>query len=258
MRRFVRGEPPQRSTLDPDRLIAELRDQALERLREADDLWLILDGSDLRKPHAHAMEALQLVNPLKGAGMVPGSPTLTVLGLGGEGRRGMLDHRLSSARADDFVSVPSITRQVIATTGAALADWTQPVTLIMDRGFDDQAIVATAWRQGWHTVWRVLHRERLVRADAASQSLPLEQLAATTLAPIGRIDAEMLVQKTGQARAKRQPVTVQLRACPVLVPVHWQSFPGAAREQGEQPCWLVEASLVNTDLDPWWCSPIGQ
>lgn len=232
--------------------MAELRTIALDRLRDADDLWLILDGSDLRKPHARQMEALQRVAPLKGAGMVPGYPTLTLLGLGGDGRRGILDHRLYSAQAGDFVSVPASTRQVITTTGAALADWTQPITLIMDRGFDDQAILATAWQQGWQTVWRVQHRDRRVRAHPDGPTQSLETLARASLAPIGQLDAELLVQKIGQARPKRQPVTVALRSCPLLMPVRWRPTPGAPEERWEHPCWLVEASMHTTDLEPWW------
>lgn len=198
------------------------------------------------------MDALQLVEPLMGSGMVPGYPTLTLLGLGGDGRRGILDHRLSSAQADDVVSVPAITRQMLATTGEALADWAQPVTLIMDRGFDDQAILATAWRQGWQTVWRVQHRDRLVRAAPDGPIHPLETLAQQTLAPIGQLDAEMLVQKTGQTRPKRQPVTVELRACPVQMPVRWRAMPGAPEERWEQPCWLVDAAMRRTGQEPWW------
>ncbi|MGC4105492.1 MAG: transposase [Thermomicrobiales bacterium] len=184
--------------------------------------------------------------------MVPGYPTLTLLGLGGGGRRGILDHRLYSAQAGDFVSVPALTRQMIMTTGKALAAWAQPVTLIMDRGFDDQAILATAWRQGWQTVWRVQHRDRLVRAAPDGPTQPLAALAQQTLMPIGRIEAEMLVQKTGQVRPKRQPVTVALRSCPIQVPVRWRSAPGEPEELWEQRCWLVEAALLRTEQEPWW------
>ncbi|MGC4192285.1 MAG: transposase [Thermomicrobiales bacterium] len=51
----MRGETTTRSALDPAVLIAEVRVVALDRLREATDLWLILDGADLRKPHARQM-----------------------------------------------------------------------------------------------------------------------------------------------------------------------------------------------------------
>lgn len=248
----MRGESTQRSDLDPDTLLADLRDVGLARLRDAEDLWLILDGSDLRKPHAQQMEHLQSVKALQGRRLVPGYPTLTLLGLGGDGRRGILDHRLFSAKAEDFVSQPSLVRDVLTSTGEALAGWEQPVTLILDRGFDDQAILATAWAQGWHLVWRVAHRDRTVRAAPAGPLLPLATLGARDLAPIGSLEAEMLVQKPGQARPKRQPVTVRLRSCPVQMPVRYIPEPGEPEEQWEQACWLVETTLVGTDQEPWW------
>lgn len=248
----MRGETTQRSALDPGTLIADLREVGRARLREAEQLWLILDGSDLRKPHAREMEALQPVLPLQGKRTVPGYPTLTLLGLGGEGRRGILDHVLYSAKADDFVSVPSIVREMLTTTGTALAGWNQPVTLILDRGFDDQALLATGWRQGWHLVWRVKHRERKVRGTPGGPLLPLALLAEQRLTGMGSLEAEMLVQKRGQPRPKRQPVTVRLRRCPVLMPIQYIPEPGEPQESWEQACWLVEATLVGTDQAPWW------
>lgn len=248
----MRGETTGRSDLDPDTLLADLRDVGLARLRDVDDLWLILDGSDLRKPHAQAMEALQSVRALRGRTLVPGYPTLTMLGLGGDGRRGILDHRLYSSQAEDFVSQPSLVREMLTTTGAALAGRTHPVTLILDRGFDDQAILATGWEQGWHLVWRVKHRERKVRAAPDGPLLPLALLGARDLSSIGSLEAEMLVQKTSQARPKRQPVTVRLRACPVQLPIAYIPEPGEPEERWDQACWLVETRLVGTDQEPWW------
>lgn len=248
----MRGETTQRSLLDPETLIADLRHVVLARLRDADHLWLILDGSDLRKPHDQQMEALQPVLPLAGKRTVPGYPTLTMLGLGGEGRRGFLDHRLFSARADDVVSMPSLVRHMSGTVGEVLTDWDQPVTLILDRGFDDQAVLATGWHQGWHLVWRVKHRVRKVRAEPGGPRLPLNLLGSQTLTPRGHLVAEMLVQKRSQPRPKRQPVTVHLRSCPVQVPITFVPEPGDPEEQWEQACWLVEATLAGTDQAPWW------
>ena len=251
MRRFVRGETTQRSTLDPDAIIAALREIGQARLRDAEHLWLVLDGSDLRKPHAQEMECLQPVLPLAGKRTVPGYPTLTLLGIGRHGVRGLLDHRLYSSQAEDFVSVPSLTRQVIRTVGAALADWPMPITLIMDRGFDDQAILETAWAERWHLVWRVKHTDRKVRSGADQPERRLDDLAAQTLRPVGTLTAELLVRKVGQARPKRQPVTVRLRACPVLLPTTYMPEPGEPEERRDRPCWLVEVALDRVATPPW-------
>lgn len=137
-----------------------------------------------------------------------------MLGLGGEGRRGILYHRLYSSQAEDFVSAPNETRQAIRTVGAA------PVTAIMDRGFDDQAIWEAVWAEGWHLVCRAMHTERLV-------------------------------QKRGQARPKRQPVTVRLKTGPVIVSTTYLPEPGEPEEQRERACWLLEVGLDNVATPPW-------
>ena len=245
---MLTGETTQRSNLAPEAIFAALREIGLARLQDTDHLWLILDGSDLRKPHAQCMEALQAVRPLAGGGLVPGYPTLTVLGLGGAGRRGVLYHRLYSSRADDFVSAPSETRQAIRTVGAAVADWTMPVTAIMDRGFDDQAIWEAAWAEGWHLVCRVMHTARLVRRTPDG---PRQALAAVPRRAIGTLQAEMLVQKRGQSRPKRQPVTVRLKTAPVIVPTTYLPEPGEPEERRDRACWLLEVALVNVETAPW-------
>jgi len=248
---MLTGETNPRSDLQPDTIFAALREIGLSRLRETDHLWLVLDGSDLRKPHAQCMASLQRVRPLAGGGLVPGYPTLTILGIGGNGTRGLLYHRLYSSQAEDFVSAPSETRRAIRTVGDALSDWTAPVTTIMDRGFDDQAIWEAVWAEGWHLVCRVMHTNRQVRAHPGG---PLESLdtAARHLRAMGALRAEMLVQKVGQARPKRQPVTVRLRTCPVLIPTTYLPEPGEPPEHRERACWLVEVALDQVAAPPWW------
>lgn len=245
---MLTGETTQRSEVEPDAIFAALRELGLAQLRDTAHLWLVLDGSDLRKPHAQCMEALQRVRPLAGGGLVPGYPTLTVLGLGGAGRRGILYHRLYSSQADDFVSAPSETRQAIRTVGAALAAWKVPVTAIMDRGFDDQAIWEAVWAEGWHVVCRVMHPNRLVRRAPEAAPQPLETLPRRHR---GSLQAEMLVRKHGQSRPKRQPVTVRLKTCPVIVPTTYLPEPGEPEEQRARACWLLEVALDKVDTPPW-------
>jgi hypothetical protein len=94
--RLATGESTKRSQVDAEHLTAQLREVAVEQLAQApeDELWLIADGSDLRKPYAEAMPALMQVRDLEGQ-LVPGYRTLNVLGLT-PGRRGILYHRLES------------------------------------------------------------------------------------------------------------------------------------------------------------------
>ena len=80
--------------VDAEHLTEQLREVAVEQLAQApeDELWLIADSSDLRKPYAQEMPALMQVRDLEGH-LVPGYRTLNVLGVT-PGRRGILYHRL--------------------------------------------------------------------------------------------------------------------------------------------------------------------
>jgi hypothetical protein len=119
-----------------------LQAEGVAQLRAERRLWVIVDGSDLRKPHAAEMAYLQRVKRLHGEGTVPGYPTLNVIGLGQE-RRGLLYHHLYSSGAPDFVSAPAEVRTAIRSVGAALAEPVAAgtdVTAIIDSGLDDQAL----------------------------------------------------------------------------------------------------------------------
>ncbi len=80
--RLATGESTKRSQVDAEHLTEQLREVAVEQLAQApeDELWLIADGSDLRKPYAEAMPALMQVRDLEGK-LVPGYRTLNVLGV---------------------------------------------------------------------------------------------------------------------------------------------------------------------------------
>lgn len=149
--RMVTGASTMRSQLDAPHLTAQLRERAVEHLREEalrrGELWLILDGSELRKPYAREMEHLQKVRALDG-GLVNGYRTLTVLGVTPQ-RRGVLYQHLFSSRAPDFVSEPKETQGALTTVSAALAPLKPKVaaTWIMDSGFDDVAVWRTVWEQ---------------------------------------------------------------------------------------------------------------
>ena len=81
VRRFVNGTTVRRSPdLDPDHLLARLRAHTLAQLQAAapSAVWLVLDGSEARKPYARKLPYLQKVPALDGA-YVPGYPTLTVI-----------------------------------------------------------------------------------------------------------------------------------------------------------------------------------
>ncbi|GIV96152.1 MAG: hypothetical protein KatS3mg057_0809 [Herpetosiphonaceae bacterium] len=68
---MVKGASTKRSDLSAETLIADLRAQAIDHLAKTlkNALWLIGDGSALRKPSARALPALMNVRALEGAGV---------------------------------------------------------------------------------------------------------------------------------------------------------------------------------------------
>jgi hypothetical protein len=63
-----------------------LTEEGATKLAWEDEVLLVLDESDLRKPYASSMEHLDTVRSLDGE-LVPGFRTLNVLGIGASGRR---------------------------------------------------------------------------------------------------------------------------------------------------------------------------
>lgn len=247
---MLHGETTTRSSLDPDAILRRLQARGVEQLRAEPAIWVLLDGSDLRKPYAQAMEHLQRVKRLSGVGTVPGYRTLNALGVGRQ-RRGLLYHRLFSSTAPGFTSESDEIQQALASIGAALAPLGADITYIMDAGFDDIAVAGAIWQQGHHAVWRVQHADRLVR-PALDQ--PLCHLAdlARRLHPVAEVATELVVQRRGQPRPKLQRVTAHIASVPLVV--DWQA---AVRTQPDgawhtQSLWLVEVRLADVDQAPWW------
>jgi hypothetical protein len=253
---MVRGQTTKRSPdLDADHLTAQLRAHALAHLAEqkSDELWLIADGSDLRKPYAKAMPNLMKVRALAG-GLVNGYQTLTVLGVT-EQRRGILYHRLFSSKEDGFVSEPAEVQQAIGTVSQAIeplkAD--SVATWILDSGFDDVAVWRTIWEQDEHVVVRLYHLDRLIAFPDQRGGWQRGSIAQAlgTLPLLARAQTMLEVRKIGQRRAKRQSVTAEIRAGAIQV-----TYDTNVRRAGDgvtvtKMVWLVEVRLLDTNLDPW-------
>jgi hypothetical protein len=250
------GETTKRSpSLDASHLTAQLRETAVAYLSEtsSDELWLIADGSDLRKPYAKEMPALMKVRALDKA-LIPGYRTLTVVGLTPQ-HRGVLYHRLFSSTAPKFVSEPHEVQTALTTVSQAITRLKarMPVTWLLDSGFDDVAVWRTIWEQQEHLVCRIAHPERLVELPDGQggwqQGTLAEARKAMTL--LARAQTLLVVQKRGQPRAKRQSVTVEICACPIRL-----TYASNVRRKGEgelltRQVWLVEIRLLDTKLEPW-------
>ncbi len=216
IRRMIHGETTRHSpALDADHLLARLRERGVEQLRDERAIWVILDGSDLRKPHAGEMGSLQRVKRLAGGETIPGYRTMNAIGVGVERRR-LLYHHLFSSTADDFVSESVETQAALVAVGEALAPLDAEVTYILDAGFDDIAVWDSVWVQGAHVVCRVRDRTRLVHPTAATPPGHLHD-CAPGLRPLAQVESELVVRKTGQPRETLQPVTAVVAAVPLVL-----------------------------------------
>jgi hypothetical protein len=135
------------------------------------------------------------------------------------GRRGILYHRLFSSQAPGFVSEPAEVQEALETVSQSLTPFkdSKTVTWITDRGFDDVAVWRTIWQQHEHVVSRIYHKERLV-------TLPDQQgnwrqgsvgQAQEQVRPLARVETTLEVQRGQQRHPKRQPVQVDIAACPL-------------------------------------------
>jgi hypothetical protein len=254
--RLATGESTKRSPqLNADHLTAKLRERAVAQLREvpADELWLIADGSDLRKPHARAMPHLMRVKDLDGS-LVNGYRTLNVIGLTPK-RRGILYHRLFSSKAPGFVSEPHEVQQALTTVSQAIAPLkaAMPVTWILDREFDDVAVWRTIWEQEEHVVCRVKHTDRVIDYQDRQGGWQAGDVAAARrqLRYLGKAETVMVVQRGRQKRPKEQRVPVELWGCPVRLTYDANVRRPGVPTETVQRLWLVEVRLLDTTLEPW-------
>lgn len=253
--RMATGESTKRSQIDAASVTCALRERGVAYLSEADtdEVWLIADGSDLRKPYAREMPDLMLVRDLDGQ-LVPGYRTLNVLGIT-PSRRGVLYHRLFSSEEEDFLSESLEVQQALQTVSAALARLKRRmvVSWIMDSGFDDVAVWRTVWEQEEHLVCRVKHKERLVAyQDDTGQWVKgdIEQ-ARKHLKLLATAQTEMVVCRGRQKRAKRQRIQAKVKACPIQLTYETNVRREGPGETVHKNLWLVEVRLPGTSLKPW-------
>lgn len=253
--RLAKGESTKRSQLDADHLTEQLRAYGLAELAESetDELWLMGDGSDLRKPYAQMLPNLMQVKDLDGK-LVPGYRTLNVLGVTPQ-RRGVLYHRLFSSNEAEFISEPIEAQRAIQTVQQAIQAQQRwgSVTWVLDRGFDDVAVWRTIWELKQHVVCRVKHTERLIDYQLPDGRWRSGDVAGArgALQPYLQAQTEMVVVLGRQTRPKAQRVTAEIQACPLRL-----SYDANVRREGDklpshQDLWLVEVQLLRTRLEPW-------
>lgn len=147
------------------------------RMAGSDEVLVILDESDLRKPHSEHLEHLDRVRSLQGT-PVRGFHTLCALGIAPNGTRAVLYQTSFSTLAPGFRSKNSEYRAAVLAVKDALAQ--QGVTRlvwVLDRGFDSIDLLRFLHKQGQLFLVRAAHLDRKVQADIGLPALPLaEQL----------------------------------------------------------------------------------
>jgi len=240
------GESTLRSQLDAEHLTQVVRQEGAAQLAGASELTLILDGMELRRAGADAQEDLMQVRDLDGR-LVNGYRSFNVLGMGADGERGLLYHRLFSSEEDGFRSENTEWRRALAETEACLERFGGDKTWVMDRGFDNDDVWWWIWEQSAsHIVWRAKHMGRVVLWRTPEAQWEERYLEATFdhLQLMATVETTLTVRLRGQKRAKRQFVLVDIAAVPIQV-----YAPGdKTRTKG---IWCVQVAVRNARQDPW-------
>ena len=253
--RLAKGESTKRSDLDAAHLVEALCERGVAHLTESetDELWLIADPSDLRKPYASEMPDLMQVKDLDGK-LVPGYRTLNVLGVT-PGRRGILYHRLFSSVEEDFVSEPMEVQRGLETVSQAVGPLKEQMAMswIVDRGFDDVAVWRTIWEQEEHVVCRIHHRERLIEYQDQNGNWQEGDVEAAQrhLRPMASARTEMMVRRGRQTKPKRQKVTAEIRSCPLRLTYDTHVRREGEGEEVQKVIWLVEVEILRASWKPW-------
>lgn len=255
--RLARGESTKRSAINAETLMAVLRERGTEYLGETDaeELWLIADGSELRKPYAREMPCLMEVLDLKKKKKLPGYRTMNVIGVV-PSRRSILYHRLFSSKEEGFLSESMEVQWALQTVSQALQEVKRrmSVTWILDTGFDDVAVWRTIWEQKEHVVCRLKHKERLIeyRGQDGGWIEGDVQGALQELQPICNAWTVMVARRGRQRKAKKQPVPLQISACPVRLTYQTNVRREGPGQKVQKELWLVEVRLSAKNLKPWF------
>jgi hypothetical protein len=251
IRDMLHGESTKNSPdLDEQHVVSRLVQRGVEMLSADDDIWVAMDTSDLRKPHATKMPDLMTVRNLDGSA-VPGYRIITALGLG-KTARGLLYHHLFTSKAATFVSEPQETFTAVQSVAQALAATPAVVTFLMDRGFDNIALWHRIWQQKQHLLCRVRDLGRLVFrpvANGAYERTTIEQVLLH-LRSLASVQAKMEVRMSGQPRRYRQDVTARISSA--TIQLRYDHVVDKKKQAFCKDVWIVHVQLAGTVHEPWW------
>jgi hypothetical protein len=109
------------------------------------------------------------------------------------------------------------------------------------------------WEQQEHLVVRLSHTDRTVAFQDRRGEWHQGDIAQATahLRPLARVETTLEVKRGKQVRPKKQPVPVELAACPLRVS-YWTNV--RRKGQGKlvtREVWLVQVRVLGVDWEPW-------
>lgn len=195
-----------RNHLSAESIEQKLAGVAQRQLTGEEEALCIVDGSDLRKAASASLEYLDVVRDLDGE-LVPGYPTLNVLGIGKSGRRALLYHHLYSSQAPGFKSRGMEIKEALSKSHELLKGVKRRI-FVADRELDDEKVYRQLNEQGDDYLIRVQHKNRKVK-NHKGESCELAQ--AASLAPrLANMQLKLWVKEEG--RKKRREVNVSVYA----------------------------------------------
>ncbi len=230
MRNLVHGEG-KRNHMNAGSLQQKLAGKAKEQLMGEEEVLCIVDGSDLRKAASASLEYLDMVRDLDGE-LVPGYPTLNILGIGKSGCRALLYHKLYSSQAPGFKSRGLEIREALKKSHELLKEANvKRLLYVADSELDDEKVYRQLKEQQDDYLIRVQHKNRKVQSKGES----CELAEAASLAPrLATMHLKLWVKEEG--RKKRREVTANVYASPIIT--NWgEAWVVRVEPQGRQGKW---------------------
>lgn len=252
LRRLIHHQN-QRSDLSADTLTERLHAHGAGRVAHTPELIVVLDGSDLRKPHSQKLEYLDAVRDLKGQS-IPGYHTLNAIGLTPEGRQTLLYHTTYSTRAPGFTSENTLVLRAIQQIVGSLREaGVGRIIFVLDRGFDDLKVLRLLTKLHVAFVVRVQHTQRRTRLTPTAQEHPLQ--AALQLAKVSH-SFEMARPVLREGRVTWRPTRTEVRVQEVWLdegrlPIKALHLSFPTRPKGEEQGWTL---LISLPVSPGVCA----
>ena len=191
----------QRADLSVEAITKKITAQGAKCLAREAEVKVILDGSDLRKPHSTSLEFLSTVRALNGD-LIPGYPTLNAIGVGGNGVQALLYHKTFSPLEPEFKSEREEVRLAIdAITAALRAVGVGRITWILDRGFDDAKVIGWILATGSCFVIRAAHNRNVRDSIRGRTEKLFESLRSQPV--LGTLEMQRPIVTDGKVRKRK-------------------------------------------------------